>query len=103
MNMRSDIGMIDPLTKAVEITRLLSDPTRLRILQALFGAQGDMCVYEIAEKVGSSQSATSHQLAKLEAYGIVSCYREGQKMCYEISHSSLAEDIRKALSVFNVI
>lgn len=103
MSMRSDVQTIDPLTKAADIAKLLSDPTRLRILQALFGAQEDMCVYEIAEKVGSSQSATSHQLAKLEAYGVVICYREGQKMCYELSQSPLVADIKKALSLFNVL
>lgn len=103
MSMHSDTRTIDPLSKAVDIAKLLSDPTRVRILKALFEAEEDMCVYEIAEKVGSSQSATSHQLAKLEAYGVVVCYREGQKMCYELTSSPLVEDIRKTLTIFNVI
>ena len=101
--MHSDIKTMDSLTRAVDIAKLLSDPTRLKILQTLFQANEDMCVYEIAEKVGSSQSATSHQLAKLEANGIVACYREGQKMCYELSDSSLVTDIRKTLNVFNIV
>lgn len=94
---------VDPLTQAAEIAKLLSDPTRLKILQTLFNATGDMCVYEISEAVGSSQSATSHQLAKLEACKVVVCYREGQKMCYEVTDEPIVDQVKKALQLFGVI
>lgn len=89
------------ITQTAEAARLLSDPTRLRILSLLFDEPEGMCVYEIADKVGSSPSATSHQLAKLEANEIVICFREGQKMCYQITDTSLVKRIKKILDIFN--
>jgi DNA-binding transcriptional ArsR family regulator len=72
--------------------KILSDPTRVKIL-SLLREHGGMCVYEIAEQVGASQSATSHQLSKLEARGIVECYREGQRMCYELASTPKVEKL----------
>lgn len=89
--------------QAAETMGILSDPTRVRILKLLFRNREGMCVYEIAKEVGSSPSATSHQLAKLEARGIVFCYREGQKMCYELTDGSLVLRIEKILRVLSVL
>ena len=85
------------ILKAAQIFRLLADPTRLKILELLFRSKKKLCVHEIAEIVGVSQSATSHQLAKLESRGIVNCFRLGQMMCYEINQSSLAKNVRDLL------
>ena len=86
------------LIDIVETSKLLSDETRVKILLAL-KESGGMCVYEIAEVVGASHSATSHQLAKLEARDVVVCYREGQKMCYEFATTEIARDIESMLSL----
>ena len=86
------------ITDVVEISKLLCDETRVKILLAL-KESGGMCVYEIAETVNASHSATSHQLAKLEARDILVCYREGQKMCYELAHTPAARDIEHMLSL----
>jgi predicted transcriptional regulator len=51
--------------------RVLGDPTRVRILDAL--AAGELCVCDIASLVGISESAVSHQLRLLAA--CVSCAR----------------------------
>lgn len=64
-----------------EIFGLLSDPTRVSILEILF-ADKELCVSGISEKARLSLSATSHQLRKLEFLGIVSKYRYGQEICY---------------------
>ena len=103
MSMRSYIPTIDSITQTAEIARLLSDPTRLKILRALFLAESDMCVSDIVEEVGSSQSATSHQLAKLEASDVVLCFRDGQKMCYELTKSPIVKNIEKTLRILSVI
>lgn len=83
-------------TTVTDIAKILSDTTRVKILQTLMD-HGGMCVYEIAEVVGASQSATSHQLSKMEDKGLVECFREGQKMCYELTKSSLAKRIIETL------
>ena len=89
--------------EATEVARLLSDPTRVRILVALKTATDDMCVNEIAEAVGSSHSATSHQLSKLEALNVVECFRDGQKMCYELKDNARVTQIITMLTTLNVL
>ena len=101
--MRSYIDSSYTISQAAEFARLLSDPTRLRILQTLFTADDDLCVNEIAASVGSSQSATSHQLAKLESRGVVECFREGQKMCYKLTDSPHVTSVKKILKTFSLI
>lgn len=91
------------MTHTAEVARILSDPTRLCILGVLFQNREGMCVHEIAEKVGSSPSATSHQLAKLEARGITLCYREGQKMCYELAETPIVTRVGDVLRLFDII
>jgi len=81
----------EKVTKAILAFKLLSDPTRYRILSMLFGEPEGLCVYEIAEGVNISHSAASHQLAKLEAHQIVESFREGQTVCYEIFRELLRE------------
>lgn len=80
--------------------KLLSDPTRYKILSALFTTP-NLCVSEIAEAVGMSQSATSHQLAKLERYGVVSPRREGQTVCYILNDNALTKKLREAVALFD--
>lgn len=84
------------IKKAADVFKLLSDPTRLRIITLLI-ANKKLCVNEIADLAGSSQSATSHQLAKLEASEIVVSFRMGQTMCYEIKNSNLTKEIKKTI------
>ena len=95
--MNSTVASTQELT---DIAKLLSDETRVRILRTLEGTDG-MCVYEIAEAVGASHSATSHQLAKLESRDVVVCYREGQKMCYELTNKTFAKKIINAIKILS--
>lgn len=80
--------------------RLLGDQTRLAILCELMREPDGMCVYEIAEAVGASHSATSHQLAKLEAAGAVEGFREGQTICYLVPRSAFTRRLQRLLRVF---
>jgi len=87
--------------KISEIMKILSDPGRVQILNKLFDLRGGMCVNELADFINSSHSATSHQLAKLEIQGLVSSFREGQSIYYEIKDSLLSKKIKKVLKEFN--
>ena len=89
--------------KAIETStslKLLSDPTRLKIICLLFANKGGLCVYEVAEEVDISHSAASHQLSKLEARGVVESFREGQTICYKIVKNSLTKDLGRVIKVF---
>ena len=74
--------------QSANVFGLLSDPTRLKILDILLESKGELCVNEIAEAVDASPSATSHQLKKLELLSIVSRCRYGQEVCYCLNRSA---------------
>ncbi len=57
----------------------LADPSRLKILLALF--RGELCVCDVSHVVGLSISATSHQLRLLRNLNLVR-YRNDGKMAY---------------------
>ena len=84
------------VSKVVDIAKILSDETRVRILCTLLKHK-EMCVYEIAAEVGVSHSAASHQLARLEDMGLVVCFRDGQRMCYELCSSKERERLTRFL------
>lgn len=66
-----------------ELFKVFGDSTRIRILFALFEAE--MCVCDIAELLGLSQSAISHQLRVLKAAKLVKFRREGKTIYYSLS------------------
>lgn len=63
--------------------KLFGDVTRLKILNALLCSE--MCVYDIAMLLGSSQSAISHQLRVLKQMGLVKNRREGKMIFYALA------------------
>lgn len=84
----------------VQFAKLICDPTRVKILMTLNeNRDREMCVYEISHAVHATQSATSHQLAKLEARGLVRCYRDGQRMCYELDNNRETKLLINTLSL----
>ena len=78
-----------------EFLKVMSDRTRLRILIELM--QGTLCVMHISERVGMSQSATSHQLAVLRRANLVKKTKKGKTSVYSISdeHVRLMLDMVK--------
>jgi DNA-binding transcriptional ArsR family regulator len=81
-------GLLDEASASdlAERFKLLSDPHRLRIIYALVEG-GELCVGAIAEAVGSSESATSHQLRNLRLAGFVRSRRHGREMFYSVADS----------------
>ena len=66
-----------------EFFKVMADKTRLRILIELLDKS--LCVMHISERVGMSQSATSHQLAILRKADLVRVKRNGKTIVYSIS------------------
>lgn len=62
--------------------KTLGDPTRLRIVSAL--AKSEFCVCDLAELLGLSQSATSHQLRVLRSNKLVKYRRDGKMAYYSL-------------------
>ena len=76
--------------------RVLGDPTRVRILDALSG--GELCVCDIASFVGISESAVSHQLRLLRGLRLVRPRRAGRLVYYAIDDQHILELLRQALT-----
>lgn len=83
---------------AVRTLRMLSNANRLGIMKLILNAKNDYCVHELSEAIGISQSATSHQLAYLEARGVVKSVRIGKTKCYMPTHSSLTKKLVKVIN-----
>lgn len=76
--------------QAAERFRLLSDPTRLRLLNEL-DRYGELPVGELAERAQVGLSNTSKHLHQLEREGIVAKRREGTTIHYRIDDPSVQE------------
>ena len=63
--------------------RILGDPSRLRLLQALAG--GKRTVAEVTEACGLTQANASKQLGVLLRDGLVSRKKEGLHVFYEVA------------------
>jgi len=72
----------DALEGLTEIFRVLGDPTRLRILDAL--SRGELCVGDLAAQLGVTESAVSHQLRLLRSARIVRARRDGRMIFYTL-------------------
>ena len=65
-----------------ETFRVLGDPTRVRLLDAL--SHGELCVCDLANLLGLSESATSHQLRLLRTLRLVRARRAGRMVFYAL-------------------
>ncbi len=70
----------DHVDAAVESFRMLADPTRLRLLWLLCGAEYDVSGLVVA--VGAARPAVSQHLAKLRLAGLVATRRDGRRVVY---------------------
>lgn len=69
--------------RLVGIFAALADPTRVRILLAL--AVQPLCVCELTEIAGVTQSAVSHQLRLLRGLDLVAWERDGKRAVYRLA------------------
>ena len=79
-----------------EVFKLLGDPTRVRLVDAL--SHGERCVCDLASLVGMSESAVSHQLRLLRGARLVRVRRAGRLAFYSLDDHhvvGLLHDTRK--------
>lgn len=78
-----------------DLFKVFADTTRIKLLYALM--EGDLCVADLSEAVGVSQSGVSHQLRSLKQAHLVKGRREGRQIVYSLSddhvHSILAQGL----------
>ena len=77
----------DTLYDLSELFRIFGDSTRIRILYVLFEAE--MCVCDIAQLLGMTQSAISHQLRALKNARLVKARRDGKAPAGACCHTGV--------------
>lgn len=75
--------------------KALSDPTRVRIIAAL--ADHELCVHALAEALGMSHSAISHQLGTLREMRLVRFTKEGRHVFYALDDEHIDSLFRQSL------
>ena len=78
----------------------MSDPTRVRIISALAGQE--LCVFDLAQMLGLTGSAISHQLRLLRGQRLVKYRKEGKVAYYSLDDDhirNLMEECIKHVSV----
>lgn len=77
----------EQVSAAAESFRMLSDPTRIKVLWALL--QGESSVACLAELAGVAPAVVSQHLAKLRLAGLVKGRREGTFVYYSPADQNL--------------
>ncbi len=77
------------IDKTVNLFKLFSDATRLKIIAML--VEGEYCVHEIHETLNISQSSVSHQLALLRERNVVKTRRDGKLVYYSLQDQHVKE------------
>lgn len=70
------------LSMLSEVYKVMGDPTRLRIINAL--STGEMCVCDLACALRMEHSAISHQLRILRALRVVRLRKQGKVAYYKL-------------------
>lgn len=78
-----------------DLFKTFGDPTRIRILYAL--SIQELCVCDIADSLGMTQSAISHQLRVLKQMQLVKFRRDGKTVYYSLADSHVSTILAQGL------
>jgi DNA-binding transcriptional ArsR family regulator len=79
INIEKDVNKINDMG---DFFKALSDPTRLKIVLTI--SNGEICVNDIAAKIGMTKSAVSHQLAYLKNLRLIKSRKDGKEVFYSL-------------------
>ncbi len=78
----ADMPPEELLYDLAELFKVFGDSTRIKILYALF--ESELCVCDIAQVLGMTQTAVSHQLRVLKTNKLVKFRKEGKNVFYSL-------------------
>ena len=84
----------DTLTRLADLFKVFGDGTRIRILYALY--EQEICVCDLAQLLGMTQSAVSHQLRVLKTARLIRSRREGKTVFYALADDHVSTLLRQA-------
>ena len=78
-----------------ELFKVFGDSTRIKILYAL--SERELCVCDISELLGVSQTAISHQLRVLKGAKLAKYRREGKNVFYSLDDDHVRSIINQGM------
>ena len=78
-----------------ELFKVFGDSTRIKIVYAL--SERELCVCDISELLGVSQTAISHQLRVLKGAKLVKYRREGKNVFYSLDDDHVRSIINQGM------
>ena len=88
------------LKELADFYKVFGDSTRIKILCVLL--ESEMCVCDLAEVLGMTQSAISHQLRVLKQMKLVKNRREGKTVYYSLSDGHIQTIISQGMEHITV-
>ena len=95
MDVRENLPPAEILENLADFFKVFGDTTRIGILCALL--QSEMCVQNLADTLGMSQSAISHQLRFLKQMKLVKSRREGKTGYYSLADGHIQTIIHQGM------
>lgn len=92
----SEMPHDEELYNLAELFKVFGDSTRIKILYVLFEAE--MCVCDIAETLGMTISAISHQLKILKQAKLVKFKRSGKNFIYSLADDHVRTIINQGMT-----
>lgn len=89
----------EALYDLAELFKVFGDSTRIKILYALFEAE--LCVCDIAQLLGLTQSAVSHQLRVLKGSRLVKPRKDGKTVFYSLADDHVRKIIAQGMEHIN--
>jgi len=85
----------EQIVELAELYKMLSEPTRLKIMWALKGHE--MCVCDLAVLLNMTKSAVSHQLKLLRMSNLIDHRKEGKVVFYFLADQYLVSFLEAGL------
>ena len=76
-----------------ELFKVFADSTRMKIIYALM--ENELCVCDIANIVGTTHSAISHQLRILKQSKLVEYRKDGKVVYYSLDDDHISQIVKK--------
>ena len=91
----SEMCIRDRINSLADFYKAFADGTRVKILYVL--QKSEMCVCDLAEILGVTQSAVSHQLRMLKQMKLVKNRRDGKTVYYSLADGHIQSIISQGL------
>jgi len=98
-SVNADLPSPQSIQDLAQLFKVFGDPTRVKILSALFKAE--MCVCDMASLFNMTQSSISHQLSVLKQARLVKYRKDGKVVYYSLEDAHVQQIFDQGLIHIN--